>query len=104
MCVSQDVFDEYKEVLLRDRFKKYPGFHSASNNLLDQIEKNALWFDPKLRIDLLDDKDDNKFIELAFEAQAAYVITGNSNDFTIKTYKGITICSPKEFYEEQLNL
>jgi putative PIN family toxin of toxin-antitoxin system len=99
ICISSAVFDEYKEVLLRDRFKKYVGFAGASIVLLDQIKKNGLWFEPKLSIDLLDDKDDNKFIELAVEAQAAYIVTGNSNDFVIKTYQGISIYSPKEFYE-----
>ncbi|MDB4900746.1 MAG: putative toxin-antitoxin system toxin component, family [Mucilaginibacter sp.] len=101
ICISNDVFDEYSEVLLRDRFKKYPGFANASIILLDRIKKHGLWFEPKLKIDVLDDKDDNKFIELAVEAQAAYIVTGNSNDFILKSYEGISICSPKEFYEFQ---
>ena len=50
---------------------------------------------------MLDDKDGNKFIELVVEAQAEYIITGNSNDFTIKEYQGTYICSPKEFYDNQ---
>jgi putative PIN family toxin of toxin-antitoxin system len=99
ICVSNAVFEEYSEVLQRERFKKYPGFANASIILLDSIKKHSLWFEPKLSIDILSDKDDNKFIELAVEAEAAYIVTGNSNDFTIKTYQGISICSPKEFYE-----
>lgn len=102
ICVSKAVFDEYTGVLLRNRFKKYPGFANASIVLLDQVKRNALWYEPKLSIDILDDKDDNKFIELAVEAEAGYIVTGNSNDFNIKTYMDITICSPKEFYDEQI--
>jgi putative PIN family toxin of toxin-antitoxin system len=71
---------------------------------LDQVKKNSFWYEPKLRIDILNDKDDNKFIELAVEAEAAYIVTGNSNDFIIKTYKDISICSPKEFYMLQTTL
>jgi putative PIN family toxin of toxin-antitoxin system len=85
----------------RGRFKKYPDFTNASLDLLDSIKKHGLWFEPKFHLDLLDDKDDNKFIELAVEAEAAYIVTGNSNDFILKTYEGITICSPKEFFEYQ---
>ena len=104
MCVSISVFDEYSSVLQRNRFKKYPGFENASIILLEQIKKNSLQFQPKLVIDLLEDKDDNKFIELAVEAEAAYIVTGNSNDFTIISYNDIVICSPKEFYEHQATL
>ncbi len=99
MCVSTAVFTEYREVLQRERFKKYPAFAEASAILLDRVKKNSLWFNPQTVIVILDDKDDNKFIELAVEANAAYIVTGNSNDFIIKSYKGILICSPKEFYE-----
>jgi putative PIN family toxin of toxin-antitoxin system len=104
MCISEAVFDEYFQVLHRDRFKKYPAFSKASTILLDQIKKSSFWYEPKLRIDVLDDKDDNKFIELAVEADAAFIVTGNSNDFTIRDYNGIIICSPKEFYEQQMKL
>jgi putative PIN family toxin of toxin-antitoxin system len=101
LCVSEVVFQEYKEVLNRDRFKKYNGFITSANELLKQIEQRCLWFEPKVAIDILDDKDDNMFIELAVEANAAYIVTGNSNDFTLKSYMGIEICSPKEFYDSQ---
>jgi predicted nucleic acid-binding protein len=40
---------------------------------------------------MIDDKDDSKFAELAVEAQASHLITGNSNDFVIKDYRGILI-------------
>ena len=102
-CVSVEVFQEYENVLNRERFKKYPGFTSAAILLLEEIKKHFFWCHPKLRIDLLDDKDDNKFIELAVEAEASHLVTGNSNDFVIKEYRGISICSPKEFYEFLIN-
>jgi putative PIN family toxin of toxin-antitoxin system len=78
---------------LRNRFHSFIG----------QIKKNGLWYEPRLKIDILEDKDDNKFIELAVEADAAYIVTGNSNDFVIKIYNEISICSPKEFYENQIS-
>lgn len=102
-CVSVEVFQEYEDVLSRERFKKYPGFANAATILLEEIKNQFFWYSPKLSIDLLDDKDENKFIELAVEAEASYLITGNSNDFVIKEYRGISICSPKEFYEFQIS-
>jgi predicted nucleic acid-binding protein len=40
------------------------------------------------------------FIELAVEANANYIVSGNTNDFTFKEFRGISILTPKEFYEE----
>jgi hypothetical protein len=51
-------------------------------------------------IDILPDKDDNKFIELAVEAFASYIVSGNTNDFIISEFRGIKIYTPKQFYEE----
>ncbi len=99
MCLSSPVFEEYVAVLGRARFEKYPNFKVASLGLLQEINNLSLWFEPKLTIDVLDDKDDNKFLELAVEAHAGYIVTGNSKDFIIKSYDNIPICSPKEFYE-----
>jgi putative PIN family toxin of toxin-antitoxin system len=104
ICVSKAVFQEYEEVLQRDKFKKYQSFTASASILLKIIKEQCLWYEPQLTIDILDDKDDNMFIELAVEAEAGYIVTGNTNDFIIKTYKGISICSPKEFYDSQTSI
>jgi putative PIN family toxin of toxin-antitoxin system len=104
ICLSGAVYEEYRNVLRRERFRKYPGFTEKSILLLEEIKAQCFWFEPKNIINVLEDKDDNKFIELAVEAQSAYIVTGNSNDFLIKNYEGIVICSPKEFYEYQISI
>ncbi len=100
ICLSEEVFEEYLEVANRKRFAKYPNFNAKANELLDHIRENSLWFQPKERIKILPDEDDDKFIELAVEACASYIITGNTNDFLIKTFREIKIYTPKEFYYE----
>ncbi|MHB1688587.1 MAG: hypothetical protein ACYCVH_14635 [Ignavibacteriaceae bacterium] len=40
------------------------------------------------------------FIELAVEVDAGYIVTGNTNDFTLKEFRGIKIYTPKEYYDE----
>ena len=45
------------------------------------------------------DKDDNKFLELSSQSKADFLITGNTNDFTIKRYKRTKIVTPKEYWE-----
>ncbi len=37
------------------------------------------------------------------DTNAEYLITGNSNDFTMRIYKGTRIISPKEYWEREIN-
>ena len=104
ICISNPVFDEYMEVLKRKKFQKYPGFSHAVSMFLKEIAFNSLWFKPKSHIDILKDDSDNKFLELAVEADAEYIVTGNTKDFTINNYNGIIICSPKDFYDHWFTL
>lgn len=59
-----------------------------------------MFFEPREKIVFLADKDDDMFLELAVEAKANYLVSGNTKDFTMKDFRGISILTPKEFYEE----
>jgi predicted nucleic acid-binding protein len=48
-------------------------------------------------VNVCSDPDDDKFLELALEAKATYLITGNTEHFPSEPYKGIRIVSPAEF-------
>lgn len=103
LCLSAEVFAEYYEVASRERFAKYGKFHAKANALLKRIKKDAIWFEPKEEIKILPDEDDNKFLELAAEANAGYVVTGNTNDFLMTEFRDIKIYTPKQFYEEWMS-
>ena len=64
-----------------------------------QIENKATIFLPKERFEIIDDKNDNHLLELASEANADFIITGNTNDFTMSYFKGTKIISPKEYWD-----
>jgi len=66
---------------------------------LAQIENKATIFLPKERFEIIDDKNDNHLLELASEANADFIITGNTNDFTMSYFKGTKIISPKEYWD-----
>jgi putative PIN family toxin of toxin-antitoxin system len=69
-------------------------------NILAAIEAKSTWCYPKTKIDVIRDKDDNKFLELANESKANFLITGNTNDFTMKKFKKTFIVTPKEYWEK----
>jgi len=46
------------------------------------------------------DLPDNRFLELAQFSKADFIVTGNTNDFTMKTHRTTRIVTPKEYWEE----
>ncbi len=98
LCVSSELLAEYYEVLKRKKFSRYPDFLSKSESLLAQIETKSITYTPKFKLDIISDKDDNKLLELASESNANFLITGNTNDFTMKKYRRTSIVSPKDYW------
>lgn len=84
LCVSDEVLAEYSEVLRRPKFSKYPDFVRKAKALLTGIELYAVRYVPQIKLELIGGKDDNKFLELADECTADYLVTGNTNDFTFR--------------------
>lgn len=99
LCVSDQIMTEYYEVLARPKFEKFQNFFVRAEALLADIETEAEKYYPTITIDLISDKDDNIFLELADECQADFIITGNITDFTFATYKQTKIVTPKEYWE-----
>jgi len=99
VCISDELFEEYLEVLNRPKFTRYPDFLNKAEFVLTQIESKALKFFPKEKFEIINDKNDNRLLELASESNADYLITGNTNDFTMSNFKGTKIVSPKEYWD-----
>lgn len=99
VCVSEELFKEYIEVLNRPKFSKYPDFINKAEFVLAQLENIAIKFIPQEKIDVINDSPDNRLLELASESKADYLITGNINDFTMTDFKGTKIVSPRDYWE-----
>jgi uncharacterized protein len=99
LCVSDEILEEYYDVLNREKFQKFLGFIGKAQLLLANIKRKAIKHYPDVKINLIKDLDDNKFLELSETCKANFLITGNTNDFTFKEYKTTKIVTPKEFWE-----
>jgi len=99
LCISGELIEEYLDVLHRPKFSRYPDFVNKAEFVLAQIESKATNFFPKERFEIIDDKNDNRLLELASEANADFIITGNTNDFTMSYFKGTRIVSPKDYWD-----
>lgn len=98
LCISDGMLKEYYDVLNRKRFAEYQGFVGKAEILMADIETKASKFSPKIKLTIMSDKDDNKILELAHECKADFIITGNTNDFTMEKYKRTKIVTPKDYW------
>jgi len=68
--------------------------------LLDGISKVATRYKTTIKLFIIKDTSDNKFLELAAECKSDFLITGNTNDFTMSSFGHTKIVSPKEYWEQ----
>ena len=99
LCISPLLMAEYYDVLKRPKFAQFPEFTVKANIVLANIEIKAVNFQPRITLNLISDKDDNKILELADVCEADFIITGNINDFTLPRYKQTSIVTPRDYWE-----
>lgn len=99
-CLSDAVFQEYIDVLNRDKFSRIISFKSNADIVLHKLTEISSFYQPERSVDILKDMDDNKFLELAVASSANYLITGNTNDFTISSFGKTQIISPAEYWKK----
>src|SRR5690554_643381 len=104
LCISSPILQEYIEGLSRPKFSKFPDFKKNAEFLLTCLSEIAEIHEPKIELSYIQDEPDNRFLELAEATKADFIITGNTTDFTMRTYKKTKIVSPKAFWEDYNNV
>lgn len=61
------------------------------------MESIAVLVDPKTRISVLADDDDNRLLEAASEAHADYIVSGDKDVRELEIFEGSEILTPKAF-------
>lgn len=75
-------------------------FYVHAEHLLSAVLSKATKFSPQIKVDVLTDKDDNLLLELASTSAADFLITGNTNDFSIDHFEGTKIVNPRDYWEK----
>jgi uncharacterized protein len=78
------------------KFNKYASLIKRTN-MLNDIEKEALFIEPVVKIAECRDPNDNKFLELAVAGNADYIVTGDKDLLVLNPFRNIRIITPKEF-------
>ena len=66
---------------------------------MTNIKRVGKLYKPNIQLDVITDKADNTFLELSVYSKADFLITGNTNHFTISDCKDVKIISPKDYIE-----
>lgn len=100
LCISNPILQEYLEVLARPKFAKFADFKTNADFLIARLSEISETYEHKNKIEIIKDEPDNRLLELADISKADFIITGNTNDFTMQIYNQTRILTPKEYWEE----
>jgi len=96
--VSEEILKEIARVL------EYPKIKSilekagvSSRDVLEEIVAKSKLVNPKSKLNVVKDSEDNKFLECALECEADYIVSGDKHLLEIKEFGGIKIVSAREF-------
>ncbi|MCB9034800.1 MAG: putative toxin-antitoxin system toxin component, PIN family [Chitinophagales bacterium] len=99
ICLSNEIYLEYLAVLNRDKFSKFSNFKSKANIVVSQLLDTATFYETNIKIDILTDTSDNKFLELAAVSNADFLITGNTLDFNLTEFEYTKIVTPRTYWD-----
>ena len=77
LLYNEDIINEYKDVLHRDKFH----FDDEQIDALLDLIRTGLHLDPTASQEKFADEDDRVFYEVALSKEEGYVVTGNTKHF-----------------------
>jgi putative PIN family toxin of toxin-antitoxin system len=93
---SQDTFDELRRTLHRFLSKDYITHDEMAKQLAAFIEASE-WIPIITKVQQCRDAKDDKFLELAIDGQADYLVTGDRDLLVMAEYKSTRILAPRDF-------
>ncbi len=98
LCLSVEILGEYIEVLSRFGLDNEPELREVLDLFRQHSYCELVVCDDRLNI-IEADPDDDKFIECAVAAGAAYIVSGDKHLIKLRQYGGIPIISPAAFIQ-----
>src|ERR1017187_6709160 len=96
LLVSEEVAEEYIQVFSRKKFDRYVP-QTIRFEYIENIIYNALPVIVSSHIKICRDPNDDKFLSLAFTANAACIISGDNDLLILHPFQEIPILKPAEF-------
>jgi len=96
---SEATLAEFSETFIRKKFDKYLSIETGKADVA-AFKETGLLIIVNNTINICRDPKDNKFLELAAEANADYIITGDKDLLVLHPYQGIKILTAADFLNE----
>ena len=96
LLISQVIFEEWHEVLLRPKFNRYV-VEALRIEFLETILNDAVWVEIQEPIVACRDPKDDEFLALAVNGQANFIVTGDRDFLVLNPFWGIAIVGPDVF-------
>ena len=96
LLISEETFQELAEVLTQSKFDRYITLEKRAK-FLNLLNLKAEMIEIKTKVNLCRDPKDNKFLELAVNGKANYLISGDQDLLILNPFQKISILSPQAF-------
>jgi uncharacterized protein len=97
IVLSQEVADEYAEVIFRPKFDRFAS-RQRRQRVLDVVVVAAEWVQPSEAVQECIDPSDDKYLTLAAAGSADVIISGDVHHLlAMHPWRGIAILSPADF-------
>ncbi len=100
-CATSEIVDEYLEIV-DEMISRKQG--KISRNILLPLIRSLEMIEPKTRIELSRDPDDDKFLGCAKDAKALYIVSGDKDLLVLKQFENIGIVTAREFCDKYLTV
>jgi putative PIN family toxin of toxin-antitoxin system len=99
LFISSSILEEVEGVLVQ-KFRWAP---DRVKHALATVRGDAQLVSPKERLAVIKaDDDDNRILECAVAAEAQVIVTGDGDLLGLGTFRGISILTPREFWDTHL--
>ncbi len=99
ILISLPVLTELIEVLCREKFERYI-LPQERDRFIEALVREAQLVEIAEEIHACRDPKDDKYLELAVNGAAAYLISGDQDLLTLNPFRGISIITPDEFLRQ----
>ena len=101
LLISNDTFNELQEKLLSNKFDKYVQLETRKT-FLKTLHATFEMVTIEKRITACRDSKDNKFIELAVNGNANFIVTGDKDLLVLHPFETVEILTAADFLKKQL--
>jgi len=98
LLISIDVLNELNDVLRREKFNKYVT-EEERLQFLSAMVRDAVHINVTETIAECRDPKDDKFLELAINGKADYIVTGDKDLLVLNPFRNVEIVKPSELLE-----